>query len=55
MTNLVLGGAGKTGRRVVKKLESLGPPDRVGSPGREPRDSRPYAEESAATGVWGRR
>ncbi|MFE3452844.1 NmrA family transcriptional regulator [Nonomuraea sp. NPDC059194] len=47
MTNLVLGGTGKTGRRVVNKLESLGLPVRVGSRNGTPRfdweDDRTWA------------
>ena len=38
---LVLGGTGKTDRRVVERLTA-----------REPRDFGDYAQRTAATGVW---
>jgi uncharacterized protein YbjT (DUF2867 family) len=42
---LVLGGTGKTGRRVSKRLTASGL-------GREPRDFTDYARAAAAAGVW---
>src|SRR5215211_5047357 len=46
-TVLVLGGTGKTGRRVVKRLEARGLPVRVGSRSGEP----PFDWEDEATWV----
>jgi uncharacterized protein YbjT (DUF2867 family) len=47
---LVLGGTGKTGRRVAERLEARGVP--VRALGREPRDFADFAREAAAAGVW---
>src|SRR3712207_9483367 len=44
-TTLVLGGTGKTGRRVVERLRTLGLPARVGSRSDEP----PFDWEDRAT------
>jgi uncharacterized protein YbjT (DUF2867 family) len=44
-TTLVLGGRGKTGRRVVQRLEARGMPMRVGSRSGEP----PFDWEDEAT------
>ena len=51
---LVLGGTGKTGRRVVERLRARRLPVRVGSRalGREPRDFAQSARAAAATGVF---
>jgi nucleoside-diphosphate-sugar epimerase len=65
---LVLGGTGKTGRRVLERLRSRGintrSASRSASPsfdwndgvkralGREPRDFADYAREAAASGIW---
>jgi uncharacterized protein YbjT (DUF2867 family) len=65
---LVLGGTGKTGRRVVERLRARGVPtlftevlDRRNAKladgvqralGREPRDFGDYARRTAATGIW---
>jgi uncharacterized protein YbjT (DUF2867 family) len=46
-TTLVLGGTGKTGRRVAQRLEALGVPTRVGSRSGEP----PFDWEDEATWV----
>ena len=35
-TTLVLGGTGKTGRRVAQRLQARGLPIRIGTPSREP-------------------
>jgi hypothetical protein len=54
-TTLVLGGTGKTGRRVVERLEARGLPVRVGSRSGEPRSTgrmRPVGH--LRCGVWGR-
>jgi uncharacterized protein YbjT (DUF2867 family) len=42
-TTLVLGGTGKTSRRVAQRLSALG---------REPRDFAVYARDAGAGGVW---
>src|SRR5918994_4408477 len=44
-TTLVLGGRGKTGRRVVERLETRGVPTRIGSRSGEP----PFDWEDEAT------
>jgi uncharacterized protein YbjT (DUF2867 family) len=44
---LVLGGTGKTGRRVVKRLEARGVPTRIGSRSGDP----PFDWDAPAT--WG--
>jgi uncharacterized protein YbjT (DUF2867 family) len=49
-TTLVLGGTGKTGRRVAERLSALGVPVRLGSRSAEPPFE--YARDAAATGVW---
>ncbi len=62
---LVLGGTGKTGRRVAERLASRGVStcvaSRAGDPpfdgvrralGREPGDFAEYVHRTAATGVW---
>jgi len=52
---LVLGGTGKTGRRVVERLEALDVPVRMGSrsadPGFDWTDETTSAR-TAATGIW---
>jgi uncharacterized protein YbjT (DUF2867 family) len=48
-TTLVLGGAGKTGRRVAGRLRARGIRTRAA---REPRDFRGCARRAAAAGVW---
>ena len=45
-TTLVLGGTGKTGRRLATRLTAR-------ALGREPRDFTGYARDAAASGVWG--
>jgi uncharacterized protein YbjT (DUF2867 family) len=42
-TTLVLGGTGKTGRRIVERLQARGRPVR---------DFRDFARDAAATGIW---
>ena len=52
---LVLGGTGKTGRRIVQRLQAAGRPVRIGTPSAPP----PFDWTDAATGprrwtAWGR-
>lgn len=46
---LILGGTGKTGRRLAERLKAKNIPVRIGS-----RSATPafYVRETAATGVW---
>ena len=46
MTTLVLGGTGKTGRRVVERLSARGLPVRVGSRSGEPRFDIPVSRQA---------
>jgi uncharacterized protein YbjT (DUF2867 family) len=48
-TTLVLGGTGKTGRRVAGRLRARGVRTRAA---REPRDFGGCARRTAAAGVW---
>jgi hypothetical protein len=49
---LVLGGTGKTGRRVAN-ADDIADTDGVQRAlGRQPRDFADYARDAAATGVW---
>jgi uncharacterized protein YbjT (DUF2867 family) len=47
-TTLVLGGTGRTGRRVAQRLQARRVPTRIGTPAGEP----PFARDAAATGIW---
>lgn len=49
---LVVGGTGKSGRRVAERLKSLGLPIRIGSRTGEPPAIIEYARNAAAAGVW---
>jgi uncharacterized protein YbjT (DUF2867 family) len=45
-TMLIIGGTGKTGRRVAKRLSAHDVPIRVGT------DFTSYVQATASTGVW---
>jgi uncharacterized protein YbjT (DUF2867 family) len=55
---LVLGGTGKTGRRIVDRLSARGgnnayvTDDVQRALGRQPRDFGDYVRDTVATGVW---
>jgi uncharacterized protein YbjT (DUF2867 family) len=49
-TTLVLGGTGKTGRRVVERLAARGPPTRVGSLSGEPAPASPLRRAAVRLG-----
>jgi uncharacterized protein YbjT (DUF2867 family) len=55
-TTLIVGGNGKTGRRVAERLRARGLPFRLASRssalGRPPRDFRDFARAAASAGAW---
>ncbi|MDF1604529.1 hypothetical protein [Nocardioides sp. YIM 152315] len=54
-STLVLGGTGKTGRRLVQRLMAAEVGDGVQQVlGRPARDFTAYARDTAATGIWSR-
>ncbi|MEO8183487.1 MAG: hypothetical protein ABI895_32030 [Deltaproteobacteria bacterium] len=52
-TTLILGGTGRTGRRIVHRLTAKGRPVRMQQAlGREPKDFRAFVRDAARAGAW---